>query len=114
MTIRAKRFTPEILLSAPRRSAGIPNSDGSKILHVISTHSFENQTTRSEVRVLDVATEETQLVTATKGASEPTWLNDGNVLLLVAGEDGKTKVVIGNPDNWDERYAFCYHRSWIN
>jgi hypothetical protein len=103
MTIKAKRFTPGILLSAPRRSAGIPNADGSKILHAISTHSFEAQTTRSEVRILDVSSEETQLVTATKGVSEPNWLSDGNVLLLVPGDDGKTKVAIGDPANWDKR-----------
>lgn len=36
MTIQAARFTPEVLLSAPRRSAGIPNSSGELILYTVS------------------------------------------------------------------------------
>jgi hypothetical protein len=36
MTIQATKFTPEVLLSAPRRSAGIPNSTGEKVLYTVS------------------------------------------------------------------------------
>lgn len=36
MTIRAAKFTPEVLLSAPRRSAGIPNSTGKLVLYTVS------------------------------------------------------------------------------
>lgn len=35
MTIRAK-LTPEVLLSAPRRSAGSPNSSGKLVLYTVS------------------------------------------------------------------------------
>lgn len=36
MTIRAAKFTPEVLLSARRRSAGSPNSLGKLILYTVS------------------------------------------------------------------------------
>ena len=36
MTIRAAKFTPEVLLSAPRRSAGSPNSSGKLVLYTVS------------------------------------------------------------------------------
>lgn len=36
MTIRAK-LTPEVLLSAPRRSAGSPNSSGKLVLNTVSS-----------------------------------------------------------------------------
>lgn len=37
MTRQATQFTPEVLLSAPRRSAGIPNSTGELILYTVSS-----------------------------------------------------------------------------
>ena len=37
MTLKANKFTPEVLLSAPRRSAGAPNGNGTKILYTVSS-----------------------------------------------------------------------------
>ncbi|KAF2199645.1 hypothetical protein GQ43DRAFT_482295 [Delitschia confertaspora ATCC 74209] len=95
MTVRAVKFTPEVLLSAPRRSAGIPNSDGSKILYSISTYSFAEHSKKTEIRFLDVETQETTLVTNDDSASEPTWLGDDHILLLFSGSGGTTTVKIG-------------------
>ncbi len=36
MTIKATKFTPPVLLSAPRRSAGVPNPSGTKVLYTVS------------------------------------------------------------------------------
>lgn len=36
MTIRAAKFTPEVLLSAPRRTPGLPNSTGEKAIYSVS------------------------------------------------------------------------------
>ena len=85
MTIRAAKFTPEVLLSAPRRSDGIPNSDASKVLYSVSTYSFAEHSKKSEIRVLDVESQQTSLITDDKGASEPQWLDDETVLLLTEG-----------------------------
>lgn len=35
MTVHATHFTPEVLLSAPRRSPGIPNPTGELILYTV-------------------------------------------------------------------------------
>jgi hypothetical protein len=70
MTIRAAKFTPEVLLSAPRRSAGVPNSNASKILYSVSTYSFTDHAKKSEIRILDVETQQTSLVTDVSLASK--------------------------------------------
>ena len=36
MTLKATKFTPEVLLSAPRRSAAVPSPDGKKALFSVS------------------------------------------------------------------------------
>ncbi|KAF1839938.1 dipeptidyl-peptidase 5 precursor [Cucurbitaria berberidis CBS 394.84] len=82
MTIRASKLTPEVLLEAPRRSEGVPNTDASKVLYSVSTYSFSEHTKRSEIRLLDVASQQTSLVTDEKSASDPTWLDDDIILLL--------------------------------
>lgn len=52
MTIKATKFNPEVLLSAPRRSPGKPNSDGTKVLYSISTYSFSKHERKQEIRLL--------------------------------------------------------------
>jgi hypothetical protein len=102
MTVRASKFNPHVLLSAPRRSAGIPNADGSKVLYSVSTYSFVQHSKKSEIRVLDVETQETTLVTDDASASNAQWLGE-LVVLLVSGEDGSTLVKIGEHDLWEKR-----------
>jgi hypothetical protein len=36
MTLTATKFTPEVMLSAPRRSAGVPNPSGKLALYTVS------------------------------------------------------------------------------
>ncbi|KAF1959314.1 dipeptidyl-peptidase-like protein V precursor [Byssothecium circinans] len=95
MVVRAKKFTPEALLSAPRRSEGLPNSDASKVLYSVSTYSFEEHAKNLEVRLLDVKSQESSLVTDKKESSEPQWLDDETVLLLHGDEGGVTHVKVG-------------------
>jgi hypothetical protein len=105
MTIRANKFTPEVLLSAPRRSEGIPNSTGFKVLYSTSTYSFEDHAKTSEIRVLDVKSGETSLISDSAGASEPQWLDDETVLLLSEGKEG-TSVKVRPVKGFDNRYVF--------
>ncbi|KAH7060829.1 dipeptidyl-peptidase-like protein V precursor [Macrophomina phaseolina] len=99
MTIKAAKFTPEVLISAPRRSAGVPNSDGSKVLYTVSTYSFADHSSSAELRVLDVASGESTLVTD-GDASEPTWLDGGDILVLSSGANGTTDVLVGPYDDF--------------
>jgi hypothetical protein len=101
MTIRAAKFTPEVLLSAPRRSEGIPNSDASKVLYSVSTYNFADHAKKAEIRILDVASQQTSLVIDDKTASEPSWLDDDTIVLLKSGDDGITSVVVGKADKFD-------------
>ncbi len=102
MTIRANKFTPEVLLEAPRRSEGIPNSTALQVLYSVSTYSFAEHAKKSEIRLLDVKSQQTVLVTDDKSASEPTWLGDDTILLLNSNDDGTTSLVAGKPDNFND------------
>lgn len=112
MTIRAAKFTPEVLLSAPRRSDGVPNSDASKVLYSVSTYSFAEHSKKSEIRVLDVKSQQTALVTDEKGASEPHWLDDETVLLLSEGDGGLTSVKVGPAEGFGNAYG-CSCDLWV-
>lgn len=103
MTIKAAKFTPEVLISAPRRSAGVPNPDGSKVLYTVSTYSFSDHSSSSEVRVLDVASGESTLITDSSDVSEPTWLEGSDILLLSSGANGTTDVLVGPYDDFVNR-----------
>ncbi|KAF2281175.1 dipeptidyl-peptidase-like protein V precursor [Westerdykella ornata] len=106
MTIKAKKFTPKVLLGAPRRSAGLPNHDGTKVLYSVSTYSFADHEKHNEIRVLDVKKQESIVVTDDKTAREPKWLRkDGDVVMLMGGEEGKTNVVIGKAEDWSKSYT---------
>jgi hypothetical protein len=105
MTIRAAKFTPEVLLEAPRRSEGLPNSDASQILYSVSTYSFAQHTKKSEIRILDVESQQTSLITDNKSASEPVWIDDETVVLLMSEDDGSTSVVVGDPKSFEKRYT---------
>ncbi|KAF4637987.1 hypothetical protein G7Y89_g80 [Cudoniella acicularis] len=104
MTVRAKKFTPEVLLSAPRRSAAIPNADGTLALFSVSTYSFQTHTKSNEIRLLDIKTGQTQLLAGDLGASEPTWLGEGNLVLwLKGGEKGTTELIIADAEYLDRK-----------
>lgn len=113
MTVRAAKFTPEVLLSAPRRSEGSPNSDASKVLYSVSTYSFEEHSKKSEIRILDVASQQTSLLTDDKTASEPVWIDDDNILLLKSGDEGVTTVLIGKAENFGNEQVDAYDCSCI-
>jgi hypothetical protein len=105
MTIRAAKFTPEVLLEAPRRSEGLPNSDASAVLYSVSTYSFADHAKKSEIRILDVESQESTLITDDKSASEPVWIDDQTIVLLKSEEDGTTNVLVGEPTNFEKTYA---------
>lgn len=102
MTVKALKFTPEVMLTAPRRSSGVPNSNATQILYQVSTYSLEKHAWHREIRVLEASSKESTLVTKADGASGPTWVDeDGSVLLLVPGNNGTTDVTIGKVGDWE-------------
>lgn len=81
----------------------MPNADGTRVLYTVSTYSFASHSRTSEVRVLDVTTQQSRLVTDVEGAGEPNWLEDNYILLLVPGDKGVTKVLVGDVDDFKDR-----------
>lgn len=107
MTIRANDFTPEVLLSAPRRSPGVPNAEGTFILYTTSTYSFKSHSKTTELRCLDVKSNESKLLTDEDGVGDPVWLADEPSLFvyLKSVEKSNTQVVIGNIADWKQTHA---------
>jgi hypothetical protein len=105
MTIRANKFTPEVLLSAPRRSAATPNSAGTLALFSVSTYSFQSHSRISEIRILDIGNGQSTILTSDSNVSEATWLHD-NVLVWLQGEEkGMTKLVLVDATVPEKRYS---------
>lgn len=85
-------FTPQVLLSAPRRSAGVPNPSGTKVLYTTSTYSFETHKKTTELRVLDVKSGESFELAKDDDISDLNWLDDDEFACLQAEKDSTTKV----------------------
>jgi dipeptidyl aminopeptidase/acylaminoacyl peptidase len=120
MVHRASKFTPQVLLSAPRRSAGVPNADASLILYTTSTYSFETHAKTSSLCVLKRGHDsiqhfagsksffglaqgppttggETRRLASAEGISGLNWLDDDDLFaFLHAGKNGETQVVIAS------------------
>src|SRR4051812_9134454 len=101
MTACARKFTPDVLLSAPRRSAAPPNADGTLALFSVSTYDFEKHARSSEIRVMDIKTGKSNVLTTDVNASEPVWLGEKNLVLwLKEGGKGTTGLVMGDAENF--------------
>ena len=92
MVHRAMKFTPQVLLSAPRRSAGVPNAAGNKVLFTTSTYSFSSHEKETELRVLDVGTGESNRLAHNDDISDLNWLDDDEFICLQAEKDGTTSL----------------------
>lgn len=98
--------THRVLLSAPRRSSASPNSAGNLAVYTVSTYSFESHKKTTEIKVLDIATGQSNLITNEEKTSEPHWLGYGKELLwLQSTEKGATKLVVGSVDEVGKTYV---------
>ena len=67
----------------------------------MSTYSFHDHKKTAQIRVLDVASGDSQSLVEEAGASEPVWLSDDEVLYLKSGGNGSTALVVqrvGSPE----------------
>ncbi|KAH7163300.1 Alpha/Beta hydrolase protein [Dactylonectria estremocensis] len=93
MTIQASRFTPEVLLSAPRRSTGVPNSTGELALYTVSSYSFETHSKTSQIRALNIKDGSSHLVSEDSAASEPIWISETEVIFIKSGDNGSSMLL---------------------
>ena len=105
MTVQTSSFTPEVLLSAPRRSAAILNPAGTLALFTVSVYSFQSHSNTSEIRVLDIKTGHTTLLSTDLDASEPTWLQEKNLILWLKREDKGINLVMADAENCEQKYC---------
>lgn len=95
-----------VLLSAPRRSAALPNSDGSLALYTVSTYSFQSHKKTLEIKLLDINKGQSSLLTNDEKASEPNWLGEGNELIwLKEAEKGVTQIIHADADDIGTEYV---------
>ena len=98
------RFTPEVLLSAPRRSAGVPNASGTQVLYQTSRYCFSAHAKQTELRVLNVAARQSRELAQLSEISDPAWLTENEFAFLQTEGDGSTSlrvVSLGTPDEAD-------------
>jgi dipeptidyl aminopeptidase/acylaminoacyl peptidase len=83
-------FTPQLLLSAPRRSAGIPNPSGTTVLFTTTSYSFQSHSQTTKFQALVVQTDETIDIATNQEISDINWLDDDRFVCLRSEKDGTT------------------------
>ncbi|KAF3017519.1 hypothetical protein E8E14_012374 [Neopestalotiopsis sp. 37M] len=96
MVMMATKFTPEVLLSAPRRSAAVPNESGTLALYSVSTYSFDSHSRSGAINVLDIETGHSTTLFTDQAYSEPTWISDSEFLLVKSGEKGSSHLLVAD------------------
>ncbi|KAI1824526.1 prolyl oligopeptidase [Xylaria intraflava] len=101
MTIRATRFTPEVLLSAPRRSSAIPNPTGELALYAVSQYSFETHSKKYAIKLLDISSGNSTELFDNPAYSEPTWVSDHEIIFIhtVSDNDAVSYLMLADVSN---------------
>lgn len=95
-----------ILLGAPRRSSAFPNAAGTLAVYTQTSYSFESHSKTNEIRVIDIKSGKSALITNDAGASNPQWVDDSDQLVwLKAKGNGNTSFVIGDARQADNTYT---------
>ncbi|KAI0132619.1 prolyl oligopeptidase [Xylariales sp. AK1849] len=98
-----QKFTPELLISSPRRGPAVPNHDGKLALFSQSTHEIGGKTLK-EFRVLNIETGESAQLIEDEKARDVNWLGDGTntVIYLSPGGTGFTWIMMADADSTSE------------
>ncbi|KAI1469941.1 dipeptidyl peptidase [Daldinia caldariorum] len=95
MTVMATKFTPEVLLSAPRRSPAVPNSTGTLALFTVSQYSFESHSKDYAIKVLDIRSRQSTQLFDNPDYTEPTWISETEFILL-RNQNSKTSLLVAD------------------
>lgn len=106
-----EKFTPEALVSAPRRGPAIPNYDGTLAFYTEST--YAGGKSQKAIYLLDIATGVSSLVVRDDRAYEPSWLDDGTntIIYLRSGFMGLTFVLTIDVDRFPLEPSIAGHIS---
>ncbi|KAJ5114541.1 hypothetical protein NUU61_000300 [Penicillium alfredii] len=106
MAIRPMKFTPEVLIGAPRRSSAVPNAAGTLAVYTQTSYSFESHAKTNEIRVIDIDSGRSALITNDPGANNPQWLDNSDQLVwLKTKANGNTSFIIGHAREADKTYT---------
>ncbi|KPI37437.1 Dipeptidyl-peptidase 5 [Cyphellophora attinorum] len=106
MVATAKKFTPEVMLQAPRRGPATPSPDGKLAIFSQSTYSFDSHSKVNEIGVLDITNGQTLIISKDSKASESTWLGSGyEVVWLKELENGNTSFIIADASQPGKSYT---------
>ncbi|KAK6189340.1 hypothetical protein LQW54_013365 [Pestalotiopsis sp. IQ-011] len=94
------KFTPELLISTPRRGAAVPNHNGTLALFSQSTHEPGGKTL-NEYRVLTIETGESKHLISDEKTRDVLWIGDGTntVIYLSQGSNGYTWIKTVDADS---------------
>ncbi|TVY46697.1 putative dipeptidyl-peptidase [Lachnellula occidentalis] len=94
------QFTPQAMLSAPRRSSALPNSDGTLALYTSTTWDFSTHKRSYAFSVMDLSSKSngsSTLLSNPSAISNAQWLGNGTTILwLVSEDDGTTSFAVGD------------------
>lgn len=62
----------------------------------MTTYSFEEHKTTSQIRVLDVKTAQSTLLYEDAAYSEPTWVGENEFVLVKSGDKGVSSLVLAD------------------
>ncbi|KAI0164934.1 prolyl oligopeptidase [Xylariaceae sp. FL1272] len=108
MTIRANKFTPEVLLSAPRRSAAVPNRSGKHALYTVSQYSFESHSKSYAIKVLDISTGQSTQLFDNSAYTEPTWISEEEFIFVSSETKDKnvvSQLIVANVQDVSARHV---------
>lgn len=90
---KANMFTPEHLLSTPRRGPAVPNSNGSLVIFSQSTHAIGGQTSKGYF-VLNIETGSIDQLITDDSATNAVWLgHDNSTVLFLSREEGGITLI---------------------
>ncbi|KAM3066280.1 hypothetical protein ACMFMG_003209 [Clarireedia jacksonii] len=93
----SSQFTPEVMLSAPRRGTAVPNADGTLAFYTVATYSFAKHSNAHELRVMDLSNGSSWLFSNSSAVSNANWLGDGSkVIWFESEDDGSTNFLVGD------------------
>ena len=92
--IQTQKLTAEAVLSAPRRSPGVPNYNGKLALYTVATHTFGDKPVR-EVRVMDLEKQTSVQISDNEKVHDALWIpGTSDVAYLKSGVKGKTELQV--------------------
>lgn len=102
----AGTYTPAAMLSAPRRSVGLPNAAGTLALYTDSTYNFTTHSRKYGAYVLKTADGSYTQWSNSSAVSDFNWLGDENKIAYLQGEDdGTTSIYVGDATKPQSAYV---------